>query len=98
MRRHHCVRWLEEHGWAAPRSACIGCPFRSDAEWRALEPDEFADAVLVDRAIRKPARGIRGEQFMHRSFRPLDEADLSTAEERGQGNLFNNECEGMCGV
>jgi len=29
---------------------------------------------------------------------PLAEVDFSTAEERGQGNLFQNECEGHCGV
>jgi len=35
---------------------------------------------------------------MHRSLVPLDQVDLSTAEDRGQLNLFLNECEGMCGV
>jgi hypothetical protein len=97
MHRRHCIAWLAERGWAAPRSACIGCPYRSDEEWRALTPEEFGDAIEVDEAIRRQP-GIRGEQFVHRSFRPLAEVDLSTAEERGQGNLFNNECEGMCGV
>jgi hypothetical protein len=97
MRRHHCIRWLADHGWTAPRSACIGCPFHSDDEWRALPAEEFADAVAIDAAIRRQP-GIRGEQFMHRSFRPLADVDLSTAEERGQGSLFANECEGMCGV
>ena len=63
-------------------------------------PDEWADAVEVDRLIR--ARGSLGDmgspQYMHRSLVPLDEVDLSTAEDRGQINLFENECEGMCGV
>ena len=37
-------------------------------------------------------------EYMHASRQPLDEVDLSTAIERGQGDLFINECEGMCGT
>jgi hypothetical protein len=29
---------------------------------------------------------------------PLDASDLSTAADRGQLDLWPNECEGMCGV
>jgi hypothetical protein len=35
---------------------------------------------------------------MHAQRVPLEQVDLSTAEDRGQLSLFNNECEGMCGV
>jgi hypothetical protein len=35
---------------------------------------------------------------MHHSLQPLDQVDLSTWAERGQPDLFNMECEGMCGV
>ena len=102
MNRNDCLRWLEQHGYPLPpRSACIGCPYNSDARWRHLRdnaPDEWADAVTLDKIIREPGGAVRGQRFMHRSLVPLDQADLSTAEERGQLNLFNNECEGMCGV
>jgi hypothetical protein len=98
MTRQACLRWMRERQYPMPpKSSCIGCPFHSDAQWRALSPEEFADAVEVDRAIRNQP-GFRKQQFMHRSCRPLDEVDLSTAEERGQLNMFLNECEGMCGV
>lgn len=80
-----------------PKSSCVGCPFHDNDQWRALTRDEFADAVEVDKAIRIQP-GFRGQQFMHRSLKPLDQVDLSTPEERGQLNLFLNECEGMCGV
>jgi hypothetical protein len=96
--RQDCIRWLASKGWGAPKSSCIGCPFHSDAEWRALTPDEFADACLVDEAIRNPSNGIRGQQFVHRKLKPLAEIDLRTAEQAGQMSLFDNECEGMCGV
>lgn len=97
MNRGDCHAKLASYGWSAPKSSCIGCPFHSDAQWQALEPDEMADAIVVDRAIRRQG-GIKGDQFMHRSRRPLDEVDLRSSAERGQPDLFLNECEGMCGV
>lgn len=98
MSRQACYEWMEARGYPRPpKSSCIGCPFHDDDQWRALPPAEFADAVEVDKAIRVQP-GFRGTQFMHRSLKPLDEVDLSTHEDRGQLNLFINECEGMCGV
>lgn len=101
MHRHDCLRWLERNGYPRPaKSSCIGCPFHSDLHWREMRdnaPDEFADAVAVDQAIRHAFK-MRGEQYMHRDMVPLAEVDLSTTDERGQPDLFNNECEGICGV
>lgn len=97
MSRRDCKTWLAARGYSAPRSACTGCPFLSDAERRLQTPEDVSDNIFVDAAIRKQP-GFRGQQFMHRSMKPLDQVDLSTAEERGQLNMFNNECEGMCGV
>lgn len=103
MSRRDCQRWLAAAGWSAPKSACIGCPFHSDVMWRDMRdnaPDEWADAVEVDRLIRAGGtlRGMRAQQYLHAQRVPLDEVDLSTAEDRGQFNMFGNECEGMCGV
>jgi hypothetical protein len=98
MSRRDCLKWVADHGYPTPpKSSCIGCPFHDDLQWRNLAPNEFADAVAVDAAIRRQP-GFRGEQYMHRSLKPLDQVDLSTDEDRGQIDLFNNECEGMCGV
>lgn len=102
MSRQDCLRWLERHGYPIPpKSSCIGCPFHSDAMWRHIrdeDPQAWADAVMVDRAVRTGLRGIRGQVFLHRSAVPLEDADLTTASDRGQLDLFGNECEGMCGV
>lgn len=101
MHRSDCQLWLERNGYGtAPKSSCIGCPFHSNSQWRALRDGpahEWADAIKVDAAIRLQP-GFRGQQFMHRSLVPLDQVDLSTAEDHGQLNLFNNECEGLCGT
>lgn len=103
MSRRDCVAWLDCHDYPTPpKSACIGCPFHNDRTWRDMRdnrPEEWADAVEVDRAIRNHTwRGFRGQQFMHAQRVPLDHVDLSTPEDHGQLNLFINECEGMCGV
>jgi hypothetical protein len=100
--RSDCLLWLERNGYPRPpKSACIGCPYRDNASWRAMRdgsPEEFADAVAIDSMIRTMWPRTTGNCFVHRDMKPLDQVDLSTAEDRGQLNLFNNECEGMCGV
>lgn len=103
MTRRECLRWLTDHEFPTPaKSACVGCPYHSDDYWREMRdtrPMEWADAVAMDTALRQDkARGINAEEFMHRSRVPLHLADLSTWSERGQPDLFGNECEGMCGV
>lgn len=103
MSRQSCLVWLEKNGYPQPpRSACIGCPFHSDHEWRQIRgnPEEWQQAVEFDRLIRDggPTGAMIGENYLHRSLVPLDQVDLSTAEDRGQNALWNNECEGMCGV
>lgn len=83
MSRKDCERWLKTHGWAkVAKSACIGCPYHGNRQWRDLRdnhPAEWADAVEFDQAIRKGgARGLplNGEAFLHRSRLPLDLAPI----------------------
>ena len=99
--RNGCHGWMEQNGYAqAPRSACIGCPFHQDDEWRHLRdnfPVEWDDAVAFDKAIRN-CGGMRGDVFLHSARVPLDEVDLSTDVDRGQLLLWQDECSGMCGV
>ena len=101
MSRNDCLRWMERKGYPLPpKSSCIGCPYHSIHEWRAIkaDPETWADALEIDAAIREPMRGFRGQQFMISQRIPLADLDLSTAEDHGQTDMFNNECEGMCGV
>ncbi|MGA0531280.1 hypothetical protein [Hansschlegelia sp. KR7-227] len=100
--RLDCLHWLARNDYPVPpKSACIGCPFHSDDHWRQMRDHDSAawtDAVNVDHAIRTGFRGIRGQVYLHRSAVPFDLADLSTEADRGQLDLWPNECEGMCGV
>jgi hypothetical protein len=105
MTRVDCVTYQQTYGFrASPRSACIGCPYKSNVEWRRLKdetPEEFADAVAFDEALRheatRPPR-LADDAYLHRSARPLSEVDLRTEQERGIMNLFDDECSGMCGT
>jgi len=106
MSRHDCQVWFEKHypSRTLSRSACIGCPYHNDNEWRKMkdsDPVSWADAVEFDHALRSGKRSAFGAKkpvFVHRSVMPLDEVDLSTETDRGQLDMFGEECEGMCGV
>lgn len=105
MKRHDCLRWMKKNGYPTPpRSACVYCPFHNDSEWRRLrddEPKEFARAVRFEKALQK-VKGQTDYQsgipFLHASLKPLGTVNFDSEEQRGQTNMFNNECEGMCGV
>jgi hypothetical protein len=102
MHRESCLRWMKDAGFPTPpRSACIYCPYHSASDWRNMEPSEFQAAVQFEKdlqSVRRIADNKGGIPFLHNSCKPLGEVDFSTEEERGQLNMFNNECEGMCGV
>lgn len=101
MNRHDCLLWMERNGYPKPpRSACTFCPYRSNREWLALSGEEFKDAVKFEKELQAAhTHGtLKAIPFLHRSMVPLDQVDFSTEEDRGQLNMFNNECEGMCGV
>lgn len=101
--RGDCRAWFDEQhpGRVLPRSACIGCPYHTDAEWREMrehDPVSWADAVLVDDALRSTQRAERfgGQVFLHKSRIPLDQIDFGGGSR--QLSLFEEECEGICGV
>lgn len=100
LTRRDCVRILHQHGFEnTPKSACIGCPFHGNHQWRDLRdnhPEEWADAVAFDHAIRNGsaralAQGqeLRGQMYLHSSLLPLDEApiDRVTAAEHRASQL-----------
>lgn len=102
--RTQCQLWFasEYPGRTLPKSACLGCPFHDDKYWVDLKsnsPGEWDDAVEVDASLRRngPLRGMKAEQFMHRSCIPLGDVDFTMLENQTEFG-FMEECEGMCGV
>lgn len=99
--RRDCYVWMEENGFPKPpRSACVYCPFHSDEEWLRLkreDPDDFATAVAFEKKYQEAAlhTAFTGVPYLHKDRVPLSEVVFDP--ER-TGDLFGNDCEGMCGV
>lgn len=106
MSRHDCLEWMKKHGYPEPpKSACMFCPFHSDAMWVEIKknPAEWAQVVLFERGLQAGAASddvTKGKPFLHRDCVPIDEVDFKpkTNKRAFQRDLFGNECEGMCGV
>lgn len=108
MRRNECISWMNSHEYGQPaKSACTFCPYRTLEDWRRLRiesPEAFEDACEVDEVIRRNGPLNSGGntmdklQYVHRSLRPLREVVDDESLEEKNLNLFENECEGMCGV
>lgn len=104
--RQDCLDWMKANGFPQPpRSACIGCPFHSDAEWARMkehDPEAFASAVSLDHSIRvqntdrivRTGKELRGQPYLHASLVPLGDVVFKTGANERQ---FGNECTGMCG-
>lgn len=103
LSRWHCLEYWPRHCDLPlpPRSACVYCPFKTDAEWARLrdtDAEAWAFAVDYDERIRNRTKaGIARPAYLHRSCKPLVDVDL-TAADADQLHLWNAECEGMCGV
>lgn len=104
MTRADCLTWMAAHGYRTPpRSACVFCPYKSDAEWRRLKESDtkgFIDAQAYEKMLQKAyaaSTALTGTPFLHNSMVPLGEVDFTKSTEK-QVDAFNNECEGMCGV
>ena len=105
--RGDCQAYLRRRmPYEVPRSACVFCPFKSDAEWRRLKADDpkgWERAVHIDKVCRT-GTGLDAHRFLHKTCVPLDQVDLRPADEKsGQTNMFSHlrgfqdECEGYCG-
>lgn len=117
MTRDHCIAYLAPRvPHQTPRSACTFCPYRDNTGWLWLkenDPEGWARAIEVDRAIRDPKSALcvsmRSALYLHRKCIPLEMVDVE-AEAReearkrrtGQRDLFGileSDCiAGMCGV
>jgi len=104
--RDECLHWMKHKDLPMPpRSACIICPYHNNKEWRRLKenyPEEFEKAIYFDEQLRSSktsqfVQRMDSELFLHKSRTPLKDADLGV-EEDFQYSLFDDECEGICGV
>jgi hypothetical protein len=90
MTRQDCIDFLVEHDLPVPpRSACVGCPYRSASGWMEMRqdmPDEWAAAVEFDEAVRRNPLANSGSTaealYVWQRSEPLAEADLEEAARR----------------
>lgn len=96
MSRRDCLNWLKRHSFKEPhKSACVFCPYRGPSQWRASKSKGGAEWELICKVSSELAAH---DEYLTSHCLPIEQVDFSTEEERGQLNMFNNECEGMCGV
>jgi hypothetical protein len=98
LRRGDCIHWMTVNDYPIPpRSACVYCPYQSDAEFDAMEAnavdDDWQRAIAFDAAIRPGGNGTTGPLYVSRHCKPLAEIEFGA-----QPSLFGNDCEGVCGV
>lgn len=92
MSREDCEAYLADR-WPhrVARSACIGCPYHDNEEWRDMrdhDPESFADAVEFDVQIRSGGLGtFKSEAYLHEERVPLAEADLSKLTKREKARM-----------
>lgn len=102
MSRADCRSFNESRGFHdVPKSACIVCPYTDRDRWRDMQvrrPEEFETAVQFERDIRNSPRFRADDVYLTRHAKPLDQIDFRNEEEAGQLNMFDAECEGVCGV
>lgn len=98
LSRADCTAWLKSKGVESPvKSACVYCPFKDRAAWLAAKNGPDWETVRVVDAI----LASRGE-FLTADLLRIDDVDFSKPvliqRDPRQEMLWNNECEGMCGV
>ena len=107
LTRNDCIKWMNNNNYPTPpRSACTFCPFHSNKEWIEVkkDKDEWNEVIKIDNLIRSNIRfnksagseKLKDKLFLHRDLKPINEIDFN--KKTDQLDLFNNECEGMCGV
>jgi len=91
--RNDCHLWLQDHGWRAPKSSCIGCPYHNDNIWLWLKeyyPDDFNEAVEFDNKIRIQNNTdsiINGDLYLHRDRIPLEDVVFKKKNRKSTNNF-----------
>lgn len=105
MTRQDCALWMLRHGYPIPpRSACVYCPNRCNAEWQRmkdLSPQDWKEAQRMDTLMRSSLPNLKERVYVHRQCVPLAEADLFWDVDKDQLPLGGDgwaDCEGMCGL
>lgn len=96
--RFDCISFYQENDLKIPpKSSCVFCPYQSADRWKRVmnHPNERQIAINVDNAIRDMSmKGMRAPIYLTNQCLPLEEVNFQNIPD----DLFNNECEGYCGL
>jgi len=104
--RQKCIEWFQkEYQKTPPRSACTFCPFHSNEEWRRVKKnkEEWDKVVKLEKSfidnknIISEITGMKDTMYLTRKCVPIDQVDFEE-EKKDQLDMFENECEGYCGI
>lgn len=99
LSRYDCLEYFNERypGRELRKSACIGCPYHSEAMWYEMAtkyPDEYQDAVNVEEAINLSDAAERFDRDVRLTrMGPLKDIRWETRPKQG---AFWDECGGYC--
>ena len=99
LSRTDCAHYFKDHGYPVPgKSSCVFCPYHSDSFWNEIKEENGSAwniAKRVDYIIRDSSKkGIEDKIYLHRSLKPIDQVNFT----KNQLDMFQNECEGYCGL
>ena len=97
--RSDCVNYFKNNKFPIPsKSSCVFCPYHSGMFWKQIKKENgsaWKISLKVDKTIRDLSQhGINDKIYLHPSLKPLDEVDFN----ENQVEMFDNECEGHCGL
>lgn len=96
MSRDDCLAWLHTHGIdLVVKSACVFCPYQRRDQWAEKKRKGGSEWAMV---LNVEQRLLERGEYLTPDCTPVSEFAEATVPNDGQLNMFNNECEGMCGV
>ena len=96
--RSDCINYFKNNKFPIPgKSSCVFCPYHSDSFWKEIKEENgtaWKTSIKVDETIRDSSqRGLDDNLYLHRTLLPLEEVQFAD-----QVDLFEDECEGYCGI
>ena len=97
--RQNCLEWLNKTypNIKPVKSACLGCPFHSAAQWQETKQNEkeWLETCEVDDKIRHLPM-MKNPTFLHRDRIPLRDINFDIQIHKDDDPM-NDECTGYCG-
>ena len=104
MSRSDCLKFIEDQGYPQPpKSACIFCPYHSVSYWKKMHketPDEFNLALEYEKKAKEVYSNTDeyADPMYEISIHQHNKLDQTNQDDLDQRDLFDQDCEGMCGL